>query len=158
MNSQTIKTIVAYFWSPSVAELITKVLEAEGENDFFEKEKVKFMQMVCQEIKSIKEEPAVEKCIENFGLVIDSLVEKHEDKYERSKYAALLKKIIEEPDNFLFLLGHLEKYGSNNAIKTELLKCIYSFLRIHEPAKSGSKIHELEANPAEIIHLNPQFL
>jgi hypothetical protein len=145
MNSQTIKTIVAYFWSPSVAELITKVLEAEGENDFFEKEKVKFMQMVCQEIKSIKEEPAVEKCIENFGLVIDSLVEKHEDKYERSKYAALLKKIIEEPDNFLFLLGHLEK-------------CIYSFLRIHEPAKSGSKIHELEANPAEIIHLNPQFL
>ena len=91
-------------------------------------------------------------------MFIEALVEKHEDKYEKFKYAILLKNIIEHVDNFDFLLPRLEKHDCNRVIKTELLGCVHSYLKIHLPVKQGSNLYEKEGAPPDNIKLSASFL
>lgn len=94
---------INYFWNQSVAEIVIKVLEAENEKEFFEREKVELVKSVCRSLAAEKEEGKVERNIESFGGFMESLVEKHEDKYDKAKYAKLIRLILEDGDIFLFL-------------------------------------------------------
>lgn len=46
-----------------MAEIVTKVLEAENEKEFFEKEKVDLVRSVCRSLAVEKEESKVERNI-----------------------------------------------------------------------------------------------
>lgn len=104
---QTIETLVEMFWSPSVAELVSKLLEAENEKDFFEKEKLLFFATLCCEIGKVENEERFEKIVENVSELLESLVQKHEDKYEKAKYANMIRNMMKEINNLVFLLDHL---------------------------------------------------
>lgn len=84
-------------------------------------------------------------------------MQKHEDRYEKTKYSSLIRTLMAESfQDFGFLLHVLETYSKNSTIKSEVLHCIEAILRIHETAKPGSKIHEQEQN-IEPIELVPEF-
>ena len=138
-------------------DLITKMLECESENDFFQKEKIVFFRTFSSQISNIDSEGQLERMVENIGVVFESLLEKHEDKYERGKYASLVKSIVEDVGNFRYILQHLQKYNHNHRIKTELLNCLHLYLKIHMPAQQGSSIHE-EDKSKENISINQTFI
>ena len=95
--------------------------------------------------------------VQNIGVIFESLLQKHEDKYERAKYASLVKSIVEDVGNFGYILKHLEKYNHNHRIKTQLLNCLYLYLKINIPVQQGSSIQE-EDKGKDSININQTFI
>jgi hypothetical protein len=64
--------------------------------------------MVCEFVRQQHNAVNTEDILESFCEFIDALVQKHEDKYEKSKYAAFIKKVSEQSQHFLFLVDKLD--------------------------------------------------
>jgi hypothetical protein len=114
---------------------------------------------VCEAVARQENEAKLEGLVESFAEFLEGLVEKHEDKYEKEKYSNLIKQIIVRADNFTFLIGLLEKYPNNHAIKTEALHCIEAYLRIHLPNKeNSSKISACSVDAGKAAKVNEKFI
>jgi ribosomal protein S10 len=157
LSGSLLPQLLSYFWSQSIAEVLNKLLEAENEKEFFEREKVELVSSLCRSLAQEQAEEKVALNIESFAAFIESLVEKHEDKYEKVKYAKLIREILEQSDNFLFLFDQFESHQHNRTIKIETLHCLNAFLRLHLPSKNNSKISEEEIPAADSTPLNQIF-
>lgn len=146
-NSTLLPQLLNHFSNQSVAEVVAKLLEAETEKDFFEGEKLEIIAGLCGRLAAEKDEGRVEAAAESFAGFIESLVEKHEDKYEKAKYAKLIRSVLDRSDLFLFLFQQFDAHPHRPSLQLHLLRSIEAFLRIHLPPKQTSKISEEEGAP-----------
>ena len=87
---------------------------------------------------------------ESLAGFIESLVEKHEDKYEKAKYARLVRMLLERSHTFLFLFA-----AAPPAACLPRLRCIDALLRAHLPTKPLSRLSHEDDPPSDACPLQP---
>lgn len=77
---------------------------------------------------------------ESFAGFVESLVEKHQDKYEKAKYSKLIGRLLDRSEAFLFLFAQFDAHLHHRTIRLHTLHALEAFLRIHLPAAPHSKL------------------
>lgn len=103
------------------------------------------MGVLCRSLGEEKGE-RVAVSVESLGGFIEGLVEKHEDKYEKAKYARLIRSILDRSHQFNFLFSLFDAHPLTHSTRLHLLRAIEALLRIHLPSKQQSKLSEEEGS------------
>lgn len=92
------------------------------------------MGTICQHMRKTMGQEGFAADLESFSELMDTLLEKHEDKYDQAKYVPLLKELMTKTDYFIFLVEELDSKPTPRAQQL-LLRTVETYLKIFLPVK-----------------------
>ncbi len=93
-------------------------------------------------INSQKDVQCMTEALENFANLFDTLLEKYDDKFDRTKFTNLVRDLVNEKNNYLFLIEKSKAYPDNEEVQNICFVTLETLLRF----STGQKLSNVNSS------------